>query len=489
MILKLKRHLAYGKKYRSHSPFYYILKLFVMYPVTVVTSIAYTSGLVIYLVSTGPLGCVDSFAVCIKATELTFLFFLFLSFAFFSKVRRDRIEETITGIGGRRLSAIWMQGILLILLNILYCAIFVIYQIRMMNKNEISSHYYFLFILISVFLYHFLLYLFAILGGRVFSLLRSKAAGYCLLVAVWFLFSPKLISTLHQISYGKEWLYRISDLLGIYSRDYTALLDFYYIFSLEAVNFQRILFWILLMLSIIFWCSRMRVGKILSGLAVLGTVLSLLLFLQPASAVNLDCGASGQDALTADDVYYQLNDCMEMTRYREADFRVKSYDFDLKIRRELRAEVTVELDGSKQQEYYFTLYHGYRLENVRTSSGTELTFERTGDHICVSAPEGEQVIALTFTYEGSGKRHYSTEQGIFLPGYFAYYPMPGCRQVYIWQNGYMGNTFEGLGYEVSFHGQVHTDVPLYSNLSIGGDGMINGTADAMTLMGSYFAEE
>ena len=329
MLFKLNWLLACGMKYRSHSPFYYILKLFIMYPVTVITSVAYTFGLVIYLANFDSVGCVDSFVVCMKTTELTFLLFLFLSYEFFSKVRRDRMEETVTSIGGRGSNVVLMQSVLLVFLNLLYCAIFLIYQIRMMNKNEISSHYYFMFILVSVFLYHFLLYLFAILGGRAFSLLRSKAAGYCLLVAVWFLFSPKLISTLHQISYGKEWLYRISDLLGIYSRDSTSLLDFYYIFSLEAVNFQRILFWIFLMLSIIFWCSRMRVGKIWSGLAVLGTVLSLLLFLQPTSAVNLDCGVSGQDALTADDVYYQRNDCMDMTQYREADFRVKSYGFEM----------------------------------------------------------------------------------------------------------------------------------------------------------------
>ena len=200
-----------------------------------------------------------------------------------------------------------------------------------------------------------------------------------------------------------------------------------------------------------------RSGKIWGGLAVIGTAVSLAFFFQPTSAVSLDCGVSGQDALTADDVYYQRNDCMDMSQYREADFRVKSYGFDLTVRRELKAEVTVELDGSGLQEYYFTLYHGYRLENVRTALGTGLPFEQKGDHIRVSAPEGEQVTALTFTYEGSGKRHYSTEQGIFLPGYFAYYPMPGWRQVYIWQNGYSGNTFEGLGYEVPFHeiGRAH----------------------------------
>ena len=277
MLLKLNRLLGCRIKYRSHSPFYYILKLFIMYPVTVVTSMAYTFGLVMYLANFDSVGCVDSFVVCMKTTELTFLFFLFLSYEFFSKVRRDRMEETVTSIVNRRSNVVWMQSILLVFLNLIYCTIFVIYQIRMMKNNEINSRYYLIFILISVFLYHFLLYLLAILSGRVFSLLRSKAAGYCLLVAVWFLFSPKLIVTLHQISYGKEWLYRISDLLGIYSRDYESLLDFYYIFSLEAVNFQRILFWIMLMLSVIFIYSRIRVGKLWGGLAVVGTVVSLSL--------------------------------------------------------------------------------------------------------------------------------------------------------------------------------------------------------------------
>lgn len=489
MFFRLTKFLAHGIKDRSHSPFYYILKLFFRYPVTMVTSILYTSWLIIYLRSSGYVGCWESFVVCMKTTQLTFLFFLFLSYEFFDKVRRDRVEETITSISGMHSHIVMVQGILLVLLNLFYCTAFVIYQIIMMRYNGIHSVHYLLFILISVFLYHFLLYLFAILGGRVLSLIRSKTAGYCLLIATWFLFSAKLISTLHQISYGREWLYRISDLLGLYSRDYEMIPDFYYIFSLESVNFQRILFWILLMLSVIFFCSRMRTGKLWGGLAVIGTVASLVFFFQPDSAVRLDVGISRQDALTADNTYYELNDCMDMTQYREADFKVKSYDFDLTVCRELKAEVTVELDRTDLQEYYFTLYHGYRLETVRTSSGTELSFEQKGDYIRIPAPDGEQVNALTFIYKGSGMRYYSTEQGIFLPGYFAYYPMPGCRQVYIIQNGYMGNTFEGLGYEASFHGQVHTGVPLYSNLSVGEDGMVSGTSDAMTLMGSYFAKE
>ncbi len=493
MISKLKRFLAYGTKQRSHSPFYYIIKLFIMYPVTLVTSIVYTAGLISYLansVHVGLVSWVDSFVICMKALELTFLFFLFLSYEFFCKVRRERIEETIACIGGRHSNIIRMQGILLLFLDFLFCTVFVVYQIIAMRINEIHSRRYLLFILVSVFLYHFLLYLFAILGGRVFSLLRSKAAGYGLLVATWFLFNSKFICTLHQISYGKEWLYRISDLLGLYSRDYETVWGKpYYIFPLEAVNFQRILFWILLMLSILFICSQMRTGKVWGGLAVMGTAVSLTLFFQPTSTVNLDDGISGQDALTADDLYYELNDCTDMTQYREADFKVKRYDLDLTVRRELMAEVTVEPDRSNLPEYYFTLHHGYRLETVRTSSGTELPFERKGDHVRIPVPDGELVHALTFIYEGSGKKHYSTGQGIFLPGYFAYYPMPGCRPVYINQNGYMGNTFEGLGYEVAFHGQIHTDVPLYSNLSLGEDGGFSGTSDGMTLMGSYFAQE
>ncbi len=129
-----------------------------MYPVTVVTSMAYTFGLVMYLANFDSVGCVDSFVVCMKTTELTFLFFLFLSYEFFSKVRRDRMEETVTSIVNRRSNVVWMQSILLVFLNLLYCTIFVIYQIRMMKNNEINSRYYLIFILISVFLYHFLLY-------------------------------------------------------------------------------------------------------------------------------------------------------------------------------------------------------------------------------------------------------------------------------------------------------------------------------------------
>lgn len=70
MLLKLNELLAYGKTYRPHSPFYYILKLFIMNPVTLVACIIYTSGLIAYLAGSVFSGCVDSFVVCMKTTEL-----------------------------------------------------------------------------------------------------------------------------------------------------------------------------------------------------------------------------------------------------------------------------------------------------------------------------------------------------------------------------------------------------------------------------------
>ena len=138
-----------------------------------------------------------------------------------------------------------------------------------------------------------------------------------------------------------------------------------------------------------------------------------------------------------------------------AKFSVEGYQMELKIDRELHADVTVTLsDAQEQEEYVFTLYRGYHLQTLTDHLGNQLSWEQEGDWIRFS-PVVSGTTAFRFSYSGSGDMFYSNRQGIFLPGYFPFYPMPGEKVVN-----------DGLGFmtpidrsQKQFEVTVHTDAP------------------------------
>lgn len=430
-----------------------------------------------------------AFATCLKLGQISFLFFLFVSYEFFSKLRRDKMEEVVAGISfGKRKMDLSGLG-MLALFDATVCLAFFLYTFFAALHNGIHNTNYTIFLGVSIIEHHFLVYLFAILLGFGFSKVKSDIKGYFLLVMTYILFGSRTIGTIHQLSYGKEFLYRFSDLLSIYIRDFSAISDFYYIYSIEAVNLQRILFWIFMVLFVLMVTLYHGWKKWISVGAFSCALLCAVLFFQPTSAVNLDNDISGQDALTADDVYYQLNDCMNTSQYKEANFRVTKYEAEFSMERQLEAQIAVYVDKTDLKKYYFTLYHGYQVEQVMNQDGDELEFQQEKDYITVENTTDKKIDFIKFTYSGSCKRFYSTSQGVFLPAYLAYYPMPGCRQVYIRQNGYWGNAIDGLGYETEFDVTVHTKTKLFSNLDVKEGKRLSGKSDGLTLLASDFAGE
>lgn len=109
-------------------------------------------------------------------------------------------------------------------------------------------------------------------------------------------------------------------------------------------------------------------------------------------------------------------------------FTITAYDMELRIFKELRAKVTLDLrlDNPDVKQYIFTLYHGYRVQRVLDGQGRALAFRQDGDTVAVPAGDTR----LTMIYQGGGGAFYANEQAIFLPGVFPYYPWEGNKQIY-----------------------------------------------------------
>lgn len=430
-----------------------------------------------------------TFIECMNQINITFIFFLFISYEFFSKGRRYQIDEVISACG-RSGKLVRMSGAFILLpLNVLICAILFSACLWPAAVSGSNVDIYFFYLIKVVFIHHFLVYLLAILIGFLVSYIKSRTVGYGVLMFICWCFGYLLIAPLLSISFGREFLYRIADLLSFMTRKFLSAPNVYYMYSVATVDVQRILFWIFLVaaiLCVVINREKKRWIFVVPGVAMLTC---MFFFFQPVSSPCVDI-IGGEDAWTYDDTYYIYSgniDCKDVSKYEKAAFKVNKYNMILNAGRELAAKVEVHIDHTDLQQYDFTLYHGYKIKSVKDDHGQNLTFHQKGDYVQVITGE-HKVKKIIFFYEGYSKRYYSNSQGMFLPAYFEYYPLPGRRQVYMDEYYYTGNTKEGLDYNVDFEVTVQGVPNLYSNLTKV-NGRWRGNTDGVTLLASPFANE
>lgn len=236
-------------------------------------------------------------------------------------------------------------------------------------------------------------------------------------------------------------------------------------------------FFLLLGLKLYFGRKTMR-SAVLSAVSVLLCVTAAIQLALPASRINYNKdhpqGTKLSDAVN-----------VGKEEVQPADFYVDGYDMQLKIGRELQAQVTVTLDNHDAAVRWFTLWHGYSILAVTDEHGTPLAFSQEGNYFSVTNVQGNSKI--TVQYRGHSNRFFANRQAVFLAGYFPYYPMPGKRALTnsINQYSFLNNT---LGYATRFRVQVQGNQKMFSNIARVDDMTFEGEAQSVTLMAGFMAE-
>lgn len=466
------------------------VKRYIKNPVLMAMTLIYFVAMGYLCVTTRCGEPVDPFIVVMRLEQISFLFFLFVAFEFFSETKRSHTEEMIcvTSVGLHETK--WSGIIPFIFMDSIVCLLFFCFEKVSLARMGIYEKEYLLFLFQSLVIFQFLTFMFAVILGVVVSYIDSRMKGYGILLFIYFIFSKQVVNAIEEFAFGREWIHRVSILFNLFCSDFETVTDYYYIFSAEAVNVQRIMFWIFFAVTILFLIIGRKRSKMIACIPGAAMLICLYLFFLPTSAVSQDTSISGQDAWSYDDTYYKVVvPCMDLSRYQDADFKVLKYRAEFTVRRELQADVAVHIDEKNKKAYEFTLYHGYQISSVTTEDGTELAFWQDGDYVTVKNSSENQSGVFVFHYKGYCKRCYSTKQGVYLPAYLEYYPVPGRRQVYVRQNGYWGNSVESLGYEVDFDVVLNTECKIYSNLQVSGEKHITGRSDGLTLLCSSFARE
>jgi hypothetical protein len=322
----------------------------------------------------------------------------------------------------------------------------------------------------------------------------GRYAGYAVLALFVFIIGPysELVPMLAQagIADGGSGvnLYPAYDLLRILAPDPGWGMDALYGFPLEAKRWTLACFWILGLLALLLPTIAGRntgAVRVLRASVAAVAIGCLLAALAPGSVLRRDYRFAGGSSIVSEQIYYQVLGSEHATRERAAAFTVDRYDMHLVAGRQLSATVELELSGtSADRPYCFTLYHGYHVEGVYGPDGAPLEFVQAGDYVTVAAPKGLR--RITFKYRGSGGIYIANSQGVLLPGYFPYYPVPGF--VRVWDDLRLAPVADIPNSRATrFSVKFDAGVPIASNLRVE-DGVFEGRTAAPSFVGGLLAQ-
>lgn len=256
-----------------------------------------------------------------------------------------------------------------------------------------------------------------------------------------------------------------------------------YGYSLRPYRIFAYAVWILVLCAVLFFYISKERGKkkrLFSAVVCLVAGLCLLpfVFRSNSDIIYDDMNSEGAGREIS---YYERNKITPPDACPE--FKITSYDMELKLSNVLHAEVKVSVSPSNLDIYGFTLYHGYKVKEVKDESGRALKFEQTGDWIEVES--AGETSSLTFSYSGYSNTHYSNGQGAALPGTFAYYPRAGyvvCAD----DNGYEYLT---LDEPTQFDVKIKNRKKFFTNLNRTGKNTFSGKTTGLTIVGGFYKED
>jgi len=285
---------------------------------------------------------------------------------------------------------------------------------------------------------HTFVYLLAIMIGRCIAYIPKRIAGISFILFLSYFFGEGIFGAVQYLLFYRPNLAEKTSILNLWCYALDMVENSYYLISAEPHHYYRLLFWISITLAIYVWLIH---RNWLLKIATIGLVVgSLWCYIQSYGAAAVYSTTNNNDSWRADQIYYLLlyykdpftqeykyNDTDEILCQEGESFQITKYDMEFSVNNHLQGQVQCTVDKQDLEKYSFTLYHGYKIRSVRNEEGKELTFTQNRDWITVN--NSGKVEKIIFEYEGYDLFFYATNQGIYLPANFEYYPVAGFHLV------------------------------------------------------------
>lgn len=394
----------------------------------------------------------------IKLCLLSFVILCFTSYEFFYLYKRCYIDEALYSHKNGKTRILTSTVTVLLFIPALEFFSAFVFNFVIFLSSGMNDYSYLYHIFSVLFLYVFLGGIIPILLGVFFAQKTKRIVSYALMALIIFLvsstsdFIPGGLSQVTKINFweAKYFLAYIlpNDLEWYINHDYGMYAEIY--------RWNLIIFWISLLPFLFFKLCQIKktaLKAVLLSLTLLISTFNLVGYFYGGS--HIEKGAQLDSISMSDYLFYTENE----QKNQDPDFEVTSYDMDLSIYRQLDAEVSMTLSDTGLEYYNFTLYHGYNVLKITDIEGNALKYNREGDYVTVIGNGNLQLINIK--YSGYSPILYSNYQACSLPGFFAYYPIPGFYKITGDYTTY--NPIE-IKSETEFNIRVDSARQFYSNL-------------------------
>lgn len=394
----------------------------------------------------------------IKLCLLSFVILCFTSYEFFYLYKRCYIDEALYSHKNGKTRILTSTVTVLLFIPALEFFSAFVFNFVIFLSSGMNDYSYLYHIFSVLFLYVFLGGIIPILLGVFFAQKTKRIVSYALMALIIFLvsstsdFIPGGLSQVTKINFweAKYFLAYIlpNDLEWYINHDYGMYAEIY--------RWNLIIFWISLLSFLFFKLCQIKktaLKAVLLSLTLLISTFNLVGYFYGGS--HIEKGAQLDSISMSDYLFYTENE----QKNQDPDFEVTSYDMDLSIYRQLDAEVSMTLSDTGLEYYNFTLYHGYNVLKITDIEGNALKYNREGDYVTVIGNGNLQLINIK--YSGYSPILYSNYQACSLPGFFAYYPIPGFYKI---TGDYTTYNPIGIKSETEFNIRVDSARQFYSNL-------------------------
>lgn len=394
----------------------------------------------------------------IKLCLLSFVILCFTSYEFFYLYKRCYIDEALYSHKNGKTRILTSTVTVLLFIPALEFFSAFVFNFVIFLSSGMNDYSYLYHIFSVLFLYVFLGGIIPILLGVFFAQKTKRIVSYALMALIISLvsstsdFIPGGLSQVTKINFweAKYFLAYIlpNDLEWYINHDYGMYAEIY--------RWNLIILWISLLSFLFFKLCQIKktaLKAVLLSLTLLISTFNLVGYFYRGS--HIEKGAQLDSISMSDYLFYTENE----QKNQDPDFEVTSYDMDLSIYRQLDAEVSMTLSDTGLEYYNFTLYHGYNVLKITDIEGNALKYNREGDYVTVIGNGNLQLISIK--YSGYSPILYSNYQACSLPGFFAYYPIPGFYKITGDYTTY--NPIE-IKSETEFNIRVDSARQFYSNL-------------------------
>lgn len=394
----------------------------------------------------------------IKLCLLSFVILCFTSYEFFYLYKRCYIDEALYSHKNGKTRILTSTVTVLLFIPALEFFSAFVFNFVIFLSSGMNDYSYLYHIFSVLFLYVFLGGIIPILLGVFFAQKTKRIVSYALMALIIFLvsstsdFIPGGLSQVTKINFWEAKYF----LAYILPNDLEWYINYDYGMYAEIYRWNLIIFWISLLSFLFFKLCQIKktaLKAVLLSLTLLISTFNLVGYFYGGS--HIEKGAQLDSISMSDYLFYTENE----QKNQDPDFEVTSYDMDLSIYRQLDAEVSMTLSDTGLEYYNFTLYHGYNVLKITDIEGNALKYNREGDYVTVIGNGNLQLISIK--YSGYSPILYSNYQACSLPGFFAYYPIPGFYKITGDYTTY--NPIE-IKSETEFNIRVDSARQFYSNL-------------------------